>query len=197
MNRFTTIIIFLFCSFITRAQKNHNREVVLQVGDTLVKSYILTGDVKETLSRDKEYYWYTKGMINSNFGGFAGSLFHGEYKAFLNNKLIEKGQFEKGLKSGTWISWYQTGKIKKICTWKSGKQKDKSQYFDENGVIIGTKNKGTKSILALFKKNQSNVKKVKQKDPEKATSLSNKENKSDKAKKDKNIKNVPETTSHK
>ena len=61
------------------------------------------------------YYWFYINKISSTQGGFDGRLLHGDYICFYpNHALKEKGIFKNGQKSGQWIGWYNTGKIKEV-----------------------------------------------------------------------------------
>jgi hypothetical protein len=127
-----------------KKDKLHRREVIILSGDTLIRANILTGEPEDKPSPYKRYFWYSKGMINSNIGGYGGKLLNGEYLAFINNKLIEKGDFYKGLKSGIWQTWYLTGRCQKTITWKYGVLSGKYINVAENGNIesIGVYKKG-------------------------------------------------------
>jgi antitoxin component YwqK of YwqJK toxin-antitoxin module len=139
MRKTLVIILSLLALEPVNAQKKegkyHSREVIIQVGDTLIRTNILTGELSEKPFPDKRYFWYWKGMINSNIGGYSGKLFHGDYLAFHNNKLIESGQFVKGLKSGVWKSWYLSGEIQKICFWKNGTLDGRGLFYNVNGIV--------------------------------------------------------------
>ena len=97
-----------------------NREVIIRKGDTLIKSNILTENTKVRPFSNRNYFWYLKGEINSNMGGYAGKLLHGNFNTLVNNSLIESGLFYKGLKDGKWTTWYQNGRIRAICHYKKG-----------------------------------------------------------------------------
>lgn len=127
-----------------KEEKFHSREIIIQSSDTLIRANILTGDPEDKPSPNKRYFWCSKGMINSNIGGYGGKLLNGEYLAFINNKLIEKGDFSKGLKTGIWQTWYLSGRCHKTITWKEGVLSGKYINVAENGNIesIGVYKKG-------------------------------------------------------
>ena len=127
-----------------KKEKFHSREVIIQSGDTLIRANILTGEPEYKPSPYKRYFWYSKGIINSNIGGYGGKLLNGEYLAFINNKLIEKGDFSKGLKSGIWQTWYLSGSYQKTINWKDGVLSGKYLNVAENGNIesVGFYKKG-------------------------------------------------------
>jgi hypothetical protein len=132
---FFSLLPLLFVHGQNKASKFHSREVIVQKGDTLIRTNILTGEGVYKTSEFIEYFYYSKGMINSNIGDYGGKLLNGNYKAFLNNKLIETGQFSKGCKTGLWRSWYLNGKYKKVLSWKNGKPEGDYKHYNEDGSI--------------------------------------------------------------
>ncbi len=112
-----------------------NREVIIRKGDTLIKSNILTENTKVKPFSNRNYFWYLKGEINSNMGGYAGKLLHGNFNALVNNSLIESGVFNKGLKDGKWTTWYQTGRIRAICHYKKGNFNGLFLKYNQDGSI--------------------------------------------------------------
>lgn len=114
-------MIIPFSTSAQKAEKQYlSREVIIRIGDTLIRTNILTGNLLKKPVSNRIYFWYTRGIINSNRGGYGSKLLHGEYKKFLDSKLIESGQFNEGLKNGTWKSWYLSGEIQEICFWRKG-----------------------------------------------------------------------------
>jgi MORN repeat variant len=118
-----------------KENKFRSREVIVQKGDTLFRATILTGELVGKPSEGKIYFYYSKGVINSNIGDFGGKLLNGEFKAFLNNMLIESGHFSNGCKTGIWESWYSNGKYKRIYSWKNGKLDGKYSFYNEDGSL--------------------------------------------------------------
>jgi hypothetical protein len=139
MRKYLVLIFSLSALAPIYSQKNgakfHSREVIFQVRDTLIRANILTGDLNKKPDPDKNYFWYSKGIINSNIGGYGGKLFNGVYLSFLNNKLIESGQFFKGTKTGIWKTWYTSGRLRQICSWKEGYPNGKYTFFNESGLV--------------------------------------------------------------
>lgn len=85
----------------------------------------------------KIYYWFKGGAIHNAQGGAGGELLNGSYsKMFLDNQLAEQGTFQDGLKSGTWKTWHQNGKLESTTYW-SGGFKDGSYYtYSVNGDLL-------------------------------------------------------------
>lgn len=132
---FLLLLPVFFVNGQNKVSKYHSREVIVQKGDTLIRANILTGEGVYKTSEFIEYFYYTKGMINSNIGDYGGKLLNGDFKAYLYNKLIETGQFSKGCKTGLWRSWYLNGKYKKIFSWKNGKLEGDFKHYNEDGTI--------------------------------------------------------------
>ncbi len=132
---FLSILLFIcFMSFAKgRKDKNHCREIITQSADTIIKAKILTADSKLKPSSSKQYFWYLNGAIGSNYGGYTGKLLHLDYTALLNDKLVRSGSFNKGLKDGWWISWYENGMIKEIYSYRKGALYGKYFLFDDAG----------------------------------------------------------------
>jgi hypothetical protein len=85
------------------------------------------------------YYWYSANTIQATQGGFSGKLLDGAYtELYLNKGLKEQGNFNKGLKTGSWKQWDEDGKLKQVTEWK-------------NGVIIPPANGPFYKRLHLFK----------------------------------------------
>ncbi len=131
---FSLIIVFSVFAQNTKSSLR-SREVIIQKGDTLIRVTILAGNLNLKPSLNRIYFYYSKGMINSNIGDYGGNLLNGEYKAFFNSKLIESGHFNRGCKTGVWESWYMNGKFKKINSWKNGVLSGSFSYYNVNGII--------------------------------------------------------------
>lgn len=124
--------------------RNVSREIIMNSKDSIVKIEILTRtQKKQKLENNSRYYWYHNNQICSNYGGFSGNLLHGKYELFCDGRLIKSGQFEYGLKSGTWYTWTDRGNIKSKVIYKKG---IKDGYFiktgDRNLKIVGNYRKG-------------------------------------------------------
>jgi antitoxin component YwqK of YwqJK toxin-antitoxin module len=100
--------------------KNPSREIVIHVGDTVVKTKILVANENLSLDIAKPYYWYGNGNIFSNYGACGGLMLHGPYNVFLSGRLIAAGKFEKGLKEGNWVMWDMSGTVIESVLWRKG-----------------------------------------------------------------------------
>lgn len=136
-------ITILFCSLLNAQSskvKVNTREVIINSADTIVKANILAGQEKNEITPDLVYFWYLKGTISFNLGGYSGKLLHGTYQEIVNNKLIITGQFKEGLKTGQWKSWYNSGRLKEISNWQNGLLDGPHIIVSENGEILKSEN---------------------------------------------------------
>lgn len=60
---------------------------------------------------------------------------HGYWIIYENNVKSEEGRFEHGLKVGTWIGYYPSGKIKHQITYQNGKPNGYAKFYYENGNV--------------------------------------------------------------
>jgi len=86
--------------------------------------------------RHKRYHWFKSQQVISTEGASAGVLLHGTYEAFYGNKqLAMRGRFNKGLKSGEWMFWYEDGSISRLERWCNGRQQGEQISYAQNGEV--------------------------------------------------------------
>lgn len=86
--------------------------------------------------RHKRYHWFKSQQVISTEGASAGVLLHGSYEAFYGNKqLAMRGRFNKGLKSGEWMFWYDDGSISRLEHWSNGRQQGEQITYAQNGEV--------------------------------------------------------------
>jgi len=87
----------------------------------------------------KRFVYYCSGNIMDEFMVDSYNFFpEGEYITYYENGNIkEKGNYEKGFKTGRWKYYSETGKLKKEEGWKKGKL-EKTKEYDEQGKLIKT-----------------------------------------------------------
>ncbi|WP_205511067.1 toxin-antitoxin system YwqK family antitoxin [Longitalea arenae] len=109
--------------------------VVLNKSDTIYQFYTIKPTPrKPQLNASDYYYWFRADTVLVTRNGFDGKLLHGEYRSFYPNKnLKESGQFEYGLKSREWKSWFSNGELQSITNWRAGKKEGKFQEFSPDG----------------------------------------------------------------
>jgi len=114
----------------------NTRKITILKGDTTVVAGILADLKLETIQPGVFYYWYSNTGIYSNQGGFSGNVLHGDYLEYdQEGNLITKGYFNKGLKSGTWVYWYNSGARKLIIDYNEGVQEGSEFKYSEAGKL--------------------------------------------------------------
>ncbi len=116
------------------------REIVAKHKDSTVRAHILIHKENIKTSDRLMYYWYNQHKINQNMGGYSGDLLQGEYLVFDNDKnLITKGNFERGLKHGTWKHWDANGVLKNSIDYHFGLIDGEVKIYDSEGRLVETK----------------------------------------------------------
>ena len=110
---------------------------ILMSGDTIINTFCIITNVSVIPSSTLNYYWYYSGHINHAIGNYTGQLLHGSYEELTinNSSLLQKGQFEYGVKVGCWQEWYSNGAIKSLTNYKDGVIEHLVQ-FDANGDTL-------------------------------------------------------------
>lgn len=120
-NNLLAFLIFIANFLQAQIKQKDYYPVYINYPDYTVKATLVSQNKKISIDRDLIYYWYSSNKIQETMGGVDGKILHGLYSSFyLNGNLKEKGNFRTGLKNGEWITWYESGKIKEINTWKKG-----------------------------------------------------------------------------
>ena len=140
------IILLITCLPVSGQIKNMNdtREIIIQSSDSIIKFEILTENPKKQNPNDNiRYFWYHNNQLASNYGGFTGNLLHGNYELLYEGRLITSGQFEYGLKSGTWYNWSNKGKVRNKIEYKKGIKDGHFIMTDKKSIkITGKYRKG-------------------------------------------------------
>jgi antitoxin component YwqK of YwqJK toxin-antitoxin module len=193
------ILTSLFC--ITVYSQKHDylpetREVILHQGDSAIKITVLVKNVDIDSENDITYYWLKRNRIHENKGGYTGNLLHGEYIIFnAGEKMICKGMFEFGRKTGEWKFWYDNGSIEHIEIWKDGLKDGDFLYYNHDGslkfnrefqndkeIVKSEKTTVDKKKFSLFKKNEKestpDKETLKEEDDHKKSGMFKKKNKS-------------------
>lgn len=133
------IIISILISNFALAQ-NKSREVIISGADTIIKAKVLVKNIKYKPQQDKVYFWYKANKINSNLGGYSGRLLCEYYNKYVNNNLVVKGYFKKGLKHKRWNNWDLSGVLKLSANYKNGYLHGKVTKYDDTGSLIEIEN---------------------------------------------------------
>jgi antitoxin component YwqK of YwqJK toxin-antitoxin module len=140
-------VVFLFCiSGMTSAQTKPEdwqptvRDVTISYKDSTVKTQVLLQSEDIKTFNNLIYYWYGQNRINTNMGGYSGSLLHGEYTVYDKDRnLITKGYFNQGLKVGNWKYWSSKGILKLSMDFSDGLPDGDYYLYDQNGFQIEKK----------------------------------------------------------
>jgi hypothetical protein len=89
---------------------------------------------------DRTYYWFAHGKINASQGYQAAKLLHGTYAEYdrVSKKPIASGTFNKGLKTGRWLSWEKDGSLKEVKFYRKGKLNGSLVKYDATGQPLDT-----------------------------------------------------------
>lgn len=132
------VVLWLICVIDANAQDFINtRKISLFRGDTSIVAGILADVRIDKVKPAVFYYWYGHGQINANQGGYSGHLLHGEYLEYgPSGKMLMKGTYERGVRSGHWIYWYKAGAIQETREYEDGLLEDKTIRYSSDGRII-------------------------------------------------------------
>jgi antitoxin component YwqK of YwqJK toxin-antitoxin module len=112
------------------------RSVIISSGDTIIRMEVITGSIDIKVKSDLTYYWYDNNCIQSNVGGFAGKLLHGNFQVFSSGALVEEGKYYKGVKQGQWITWLASGIISEINEFDDGLLFGEVLKYNSKGALI-------------------------------------------------------------
>ncbi|QXP58395.1 toxin-antitoxin system YwqK family antitoxin [Olleya sp. HaHaR_3_96] len=85
---------------------------------------------------NKTYFWFKSGEIHKTQSDVGGLVLHKSYKKlFKRNQLIEKGDFNMGLKDNFWKKWYLNGSLKEVIQWNKGDKQGRYIAYDSLGNI--------------------------------------------------------------
>lgn len=117
------------------AESNHRR-VYLTPADKKIEATV-SMTMRPKPKKERTYYWYNNTNIQHTQGGYSGYLLDGTYTEYKHpaNTLNAKGRYSKGLKNGTWKTWYTNGKLKEQANWKKGRLNGKQYSFDTTGKV--------------------------------------------------------------
>ncbi|OEK07851.1 hypothetical protein A8C32_15325 [Flavivirga aquatica] len=94
---------------------------------------------RSNFNNNKMYYWFKSGEIHQSLSAAGGFVLHKKYsKYYRSNQLAEQGEFNYGLKTGTWKTWHNNGKLKFIEEWKQGYKNGEFIAFDSLGNQTST-----------------------------------------------------------
>lgn len=117
------------------------REVQINTSDSLIKARIMINPTDFKVVDEYHYYWHSKGQINKNMGGYTGDILHGTYLVLDSEKrMITQGQFNEGLKDGTWKRWFSNGNLRSIENWKDSRLNGEFKTYSAEGELLSIEN---------------------------------------------------------
>ena len=116
------------------------RSVVVHTATTTVKANLQKKGALIFPKLEHTYYWFEKGKINSSQGAYSGKVLHGQYRVYdrASKQLLESGKFFKGLKSGRWLIWNNTGSLGRSEIYKDGQLDGMYVKYDSLGRASDT-----------------------------------------------------------
>jgi hypothetical protein len=105
-------------------------------GDTIYKFHVSEEEHNIPSESMKRYFWFHQGEMRSTVGNYSGKLLHGGFEKFdRKGNLYEKGEFNNGLKTGEWLTWFPNGRLSRRVTWQNGLRKGKYEEFQSSGDL--------------------------------------------------------------
>lgn len=140
------VFIFIGCLFILRPGVNgqdyfnfekENKLVSCVDGNLIYTFSVATKSTVSKIDRSKEYFWFQNFKLQHSQGAYNGKLLDGSYQLKTrDNKVLQEGIFQRGLKQGEWKEWTDNGKLLKAVTWNSGKMDGPFWEYDKNGKLV-------------------------------------------------------------
>lgn len=125
--------------FSQEKETRHLRKVELKNNDSSVVATYLISKQNINPAPKVYYYWFENNSIFYNQSGISGFLLHSEYTVKdSKGRMIVKGQFEMGLKTGIWKYWHPNGVLKKAEKFEKGMLVKILEEYDSagNNLII-------------------------------------------------------------
>lgn len=134
--KWTLLLLAAICANINSvaAQAYENRMRI----DSVDRSYVFqVTDDRPHLRLTHLYFWFKSGRIHQTQGGYNGKVLDGVYKVIdKEQRLLEQGRFHMGKKTGTWLTWYENGRLKSCMRYRSRDNKQYLQTFDRDGKTL-------------------------------------------------------------
>lgn len=152
MKKLSFILSLLILTVIVKAQVKQNNDGLYANSDGSLYTGILATEengVKKSvleitagqINGEAKYYYYSGKIMET--GTFEKGLKSGKWIRF-NESGIMTGlaAYNAGKKDGTWIVWDDNGKKRFEMNYKSGEKTGVWNNWDENGAIVSTKDYG-------------------------------------------------------
>ena len=142
MNRYLYYCLLIVAACFTHACRMQVPELTddlkksVSHGDSLHLFYIPYADQAVKTRDDRVYFGYRFGDIHATQGAVVGAALHGEYELFYQRKLVEKGAFQQGIKTGAWSKWDENGQLLSVTNYQHGKKDGLSKRYNGAGDVV-------------------------------------------------------------
>src|SRR5215217_588167 len=101
---------------------NLGRKVTMHTDTTLIRAELQREGMLILPKIEHTYYWYEKGRVNYSQGAYSGKVLHGQYRAYdrQTKRPLQSGKFNRGLKSGRWLTWNLNGLLEQAEIYSEG-----------------------------------------------------------------------------
>lgn len=124
----------LFLSITRAGAKVATTPVYINSPDSSVHTNAISSITKLKPQMGRPYYWYSKNSIQTTDGGFSGKLLHGLYTSYHRDHNLKcQGYFDRGLKTGIWITWYSNGRVCERSNYTRGVVDGVQELYDSLG----------------------------------------------------------------
>lgn len=126
-------ILFVFC---LNLFNDNIQKKIIRDGNYNIECYVSL-DKFTSPKPSKTYFWFKFGEIHATQSDVGGVVLHDSYKKFFKqNQLIEKGDFNMGLKDKVWKKWYLNGSLKETVSWRKGLKHGSYTTYDSIGNVL-------------------------------------------------------------
>ena len=105
--------------------------------DTVFTVRLYKGSKAPKMQPFSRYHWYKNNELHTTMGDYTGQLLHGEFMGMTKeNELLIKGYFDKGLKEGTWKSWFPDGQYHELAEYDEGVLDGDYRKYTDSGRLL-------------------------------------------------------------
>jgi antitoxin component YwqK of YwqJK toxin-antitoxin module len=114
-------------------------QMTLVSSDSIINFHVWSNSGSIRPRQENRYHYYIRNSLQSMQGAFIGKPLHGEYTLVnRKNTILERGNFNKGMKSGKWTTWHLNGAISSVTTWKKGYRAGKYWLYSDDSKLLQT-----------------------------------------------------------
>ncbi|HKG08721.1 MAG TPA: hypothetical protein VKB19_19785 [Pedobacter sp.] len=119
---------------------NPGKNVVMHTDSTTIRAQVQQENLLVLLKMENTYYWFDKGSINKSQGAYAGKVLHGQFRIYSREtkRPLQSGRFNRGLKTGRWLNWNNSGMLRQSELYKDGHLNGPLLKYDSLGIPVDT-----------------------------------------------------------